>query len=486
MNPIVTLHALQQALNDKRISALELTQECLHNIHLLNPNINAVVTSCDEEALAAAAESDARRARGEARPLEGIPILHKDLFCTRGIRTTACSRMLKDFVPTYNATIVQNLQDAGMITLGKTNMDEFAMGSSNETSIFGAVQNPWNSACVAGGSSGGSAAAVAAHFSPIATGSDTGGSIRQPAAFCGITGMKPTYGLASRYGMIAFASSLDQAGLFSHYAEDFAHLFPLMCGHDPKDSTSSPQALPDYHAPLPEKIRIGLPRSYFADLDPAIADLIHQAAHLWEQHGAELVDIDIAAIDCAVPAYYLIACSEASSNLSRFDGVHYGYRAAHPQNLEDLYTRSRSEGFGEEVKRRIMLGTYALSAGFYDAYYQQAKRARRAIYNAFQSAWTEVDVLLAPTTPMTAYPLGKMIQDPLAMYQADIYTVGVNLAGLPALSLPVGFIDAMPVGAQLIGSHFTDPRLIQLAALFQKHSDHHLRTPPCWDAPSAS
>lgn len=481
MNPLASIEEIQQALHKKTISAKELTEEYLKTIKQRNPSLNALITITEEQALQAAAASDQRRMQGKVLPLDGIPIIHKDLFCTRGIRTTAGSKMLADFIPDYDATVIAKLHQAGMIMLAKASMDEFAMGSSNETSYFGAVKNPWNTQYVPGGSSGGSAACVAASFSPLATGSDTGGSIRQPAAFCGISGMKPTYGLASRYGMIAFASSLDQAGLFSRHAKDFASVFPVMCGHDPHDSTSANCPLPDYQGELQKSIagiRIGLPTPYFEKLNPAIADKVREAAKLWQQAGAKIIDIELQASDWVVAAYYLIACSEASSNLSRFDGVRYGYRAKESKDIEELYCQSRSEAFGIEVKRRIMLGTYALSAGFYDAYYQQAKRARRGVLNAFTQAFKEVDVILGPTTPTTAYPLGRMLNDPLAMYQADVYTVGVNLAGLPALSLPVGLIDHMPVGAQLIGPHFSDALLIHLANEYQMRSDHHLQQPP--------
>ena len=471
-------------LAQKTLSAVELTQHFLQRIDAHNPALNAFITLTGERALADARQSDARRARGESLSiLDGIPMAHKDLFCTQGIRTTAGSKMLETFIPPHTATIAENLAQAGAVMTGKLSMDEFAMGSSNERSHFGAVHNPWHHDHVPGGSSGASAAVVGARVLPYSTGSDTGGSIRQPAAWCGVSGIKPTYGTLSRWGMIAYASSLDQAGPVATTAEDLAHILNGMGGHDPKDSTSSPKTHTRFDTQLNDDLsglRIGLPRQYVAGLDSRMADLIHAAARQYEKLGATLIDVDLPYSELAIATYYLIASAEASSNLSRYDGVRYGYRCENPKDLQDLYMRSRSEGFGEEVKRRIMLGTHALSAGYYDAYYEQARRARRAILNSFHSAFQNVDVLLGPVTPTPAFTLGSQMDDPVAMFLGDLYTVPVNLAGLPALSHPCGFIDGLPVGAHLIGAHFSEPRLLNLAHRYQQENDYHRQIPAAY------
>ena len=471
-------------LAQKTLSAVELTQHFLQRIDAHNPALNAFITLTGERALADARQSDARRARGEALSiLDGIPMAHKDLFCTQGIRTTAGSKMLETFIPPHTATIAENLAQAGAVMTGKLSMDEFAMGSSNERSHFGAVHNPWHHDHVPGGSSGASAAVVGARVLPYSTGSDTGGSIRQPAAWCGVSGIKPTYGTLSRWGMIAYASSLDQAGPVATTAEDLAHILNGMGGHDPKDSTSSSKTHTRFDTQLNDDLsglRIGLPRQYFAGLDSRMADLIHAVARQYEKLGATLIDVDLPYSELAIATYYLIASAEASSNLSRYDGVRFGYRCENPKDLQDLYMRSRSEGFGEEVKRRIMLGTHALSAGYYDAYYEQARRARRAILNSFHSAFQNVDVLLGPVTPTPAFTLGSQMDDPVAMFLGDLYTVPVNLAGLPALSHPCGFIDGLPVGAHLIGAHFSEPRLLNLAHRYQQENDYHRQIPAAY------
>lgn len=476
-----SLRELAQQLSNKSLSSQELTQSFLQRIEQHNPSINAYIRITAEQALKDAQASDARRAKGESlSPLDGIPMAHKDLFCTKGITTTAASKMLANFVPPHSATIAENLAQAGAVMTGKLSMDEFAMGSSNEHSAFGAVHNPWDLSRVPGGSSGGSAAAVAARLVPYSTGSDTGGSIRQPAAYCGVTGIKPTYGTCSRWGMIAYASSLDQAGPIAASAEDCALVLNAMASFDPKDSTSSQDTLRVFDNLLNQPlngITIGIPRVYFQGLDSEMAAQIMAAAKLYEKLGATLKEIDLANTDIAIASYYLIASAEASSNLARYDGVRYGHRCDNPENLQDLYRRSRSEGFGKEVKRRILIGTYALSAGYYDAYYEQARRARRAILNSYRAAFEQCDLILGPTTPSTAFALGSKIDDPVAMFLGDLYTVGVNLAGLPALSHPAGFINALPVGCQLIGPHFSEARLLNLAHRFQLETDYHRQIP---------
>ncbi|MDH4274550.1 MAG: Asp-tRNA(Asn)/Glu-tRNA(Gln) amidotransferase subunit GatA [Gammaproteobacteria bacterium] len=476
-----TLAQLSQELQAKKISSVELTQTYLERIKRLDPGLNSFVTVTAERALTQARVADTQRAAGKGGPLTGIPLAQKDIFCTQGVKTTCGSRMLDNFIAPYNATVVEKLDAAGMVMLGKTNMDEFAMGSSNETSFFGAVKNPWNTAKVPGGSSGGSAAAVAAGLAPAATGTDTGGSIRQPAALCGITGIKPTYGRVSRYGMIAFASSLDQGGPMTRTAADAALMLNAMAGFDVRDSTSVNREVPDYTKTLNDSLkglRIGLPKEYFsAGLDPKVAQVIQDAIAEYKKLGAEVIDISLPNSQLAVPAYYVIAPAECSSNLARFDGVRYGYRCANPHNLEDLYKRSRGEGFGAEVKRRIMIGTYVLSAGYYDAYYIKAQRVRRLMTQDFVEAFKKVDVIMGPTAPSVAFGIGEKTDDPVTMYLSDIYTIAVNLAGLPGMSLPAGFVDNLPVGLQMIGNYFDEARMLNVAHKFQQATDWHTRIP---------
>lgn len=476
-----TVAQLATGLREKRFSSVELTQHLLDRIASHDPDYNSFITVTAEHALAAAAGADQRLAADNAGPLTGIPLAHKDIFCTDGVRTSCASRMLDNFFPPYDATVIRRLNEAGAVMLGKTNMDEFAMGSSNENSYYGAVRNPWDTARVPGGSSGGSAAAVAAGLAPAATGTDTGGSIRQPAAFCGITGLKPTYGRISRLGMIAYASSLDQAGPMARTAEDCALLLGAMAGFDPQDSTSSEHAVADYLANLDAPLaglRIGLPREYFGEgLDAATGACIQAALAELEQQGATLVDISLANANLTIPTYYIIAPAEASTNLSRFDGVRYGHRCADPVDLDDLYTRSREEGFGDEVQRRILVGTYALSAGYYDDYYKKAQCARRMIRDDFLASFEQVDIIAGPTTPGPAFGLGAKTDDPVAMYLEDVYTLAVNLAGLPGMSVPAGFVENMPVGLQLIGQHFDEARLLNVAHRYQQATDWHLRRP---------
>jgi aspartyl-tRNA(Asn)/glutamyl-tRNA(Gln) amidotransferase subunit A len=473
---------LSAALASREVSSEELTRHFLDRIARLDPRLNSFITVTEERALAEARAADRRRAAGEAGPLTGIPLAHKDIFCTRGIRTSCGSRMLDSFIAPYDATVVERVAGAGMVTLGKTNMDEFAMGSSNETSFYGPVHNPWDLARVPGGSSGGSAAAVAARLAPAATGTDTGGSIRQPAALCGLTGLKPTYGRVSRYGMVAFASSLDQGGPIARSAEDAAWLLTAMAGFDPRDSTSLERPLDDYVAELGaslEGLRIGLPREYFGSgLDPKVRQVVEDAVRVCEGMGARVQEVSLPNSPLAIPVYYVVAPAECSANLSRYDGVRFGYRCAAPRNLEDLYKRSRSEGFGAEVKRRIMIGTYALSAGYYDAYYLKAQQVRRLIAEDFRQAFEAVDVLMGPTSPTTAFRLGEKTDDPVTMYLSDIYTIAVNLAGLPAVAMPVGFVQGLPVGLQVIGSYFSEARLLNVAHRYQQVTDWHLRVPP--------
>ena len=472
---------LRQLLRDRSVSSVELTKAFLNQIEQVNPKLNAVVTVCHDEALEEARLADSQLASAEAKTLTGVPLLHKDIFCTRGIRTTCGSRMLENFIPAYDATVVSKLKAEGVVVLGKCNMDEFAMGSSNETSYFGTVKNPWNLDCVPGGSSGGSAAALAAGMAPLVTGTDTGGSIRQPASLCGITGLKPTYGRVSRLGIIAFASSLDQAGPMARTAEDCALALTAMAGMDPGDSTSADLAVPDFHAALSsdvEGLRIGLPKQYFnEDLDTSVRERVMTALSELEKAGAVLVDIDLPHSHYAIATYYVIAPAEASANLARYDGVRFGYRCDNPQDLEDLYLRSRSEGFGEEVQRRILVGTYALSAGFYDAYFNKAQQVRRVITQDFIRAFEQVDVIAGPSAPGVAFRFGAKQQDPVSMYMEDIYTLAVNLAGLPGLSVPAGLIDGMPVGLQLIGKAFDEQTILNAAYRLQLDTDWHLATP---------
>jgi len=477
-----TLAELSQGLSNGDFSSVELTQHYLDRIKRLDSDVNAFITVTDAAALAAAEHADQQRAAGQAGPLTGVPIAHKDIFCTNGVRTSCGSKMLDNFIAPYDATVVENFQQAGAVMLGKTNMDEFAMGSSNETSFYGAVKNPWDLQRVPGGSSGGSAAAVAARLAPGATATDTGGSIRQPAALCGVTGLKPTYGRVSRWGMIAFASSLDQAGPMAQTAEDCALMLNAMASVDPKDSTNIYQAVPDYTADLNNSmagLRIGLPKEFFNEgLDSKIAARIEDAIKEYEKLGASVTEISLPHSKLSVPAYYVIAPAECSSNLSRFDGVRFGHRCDNPANLEDMYKRTRAEGFGDEVKRRILVGTYALSAGYYDAYYLKAQQLRRLIKDDFDKAFAEVDVIMGPTSPSAAFNLGEKADDPVSMYLADIYTISTNLAGLPGMSVPCGFVDDnLPVGLHLIGNYFDEARLLNIAHQYQQVTDWHKQAP---------
>ncbi|MBD2858762.1 Asp-tRNA(Asn)/Glu-tRNA(Gln) amidotransferase subunit GatA [Spongiibacter sp. KMU-158] len=480
--PSYTVAEILQKLESRECSSEEITQSYLDAIAKQDGTINSYITVTAEQALAQARAADELRAKGDAPALCGLPIAHKDIFCTDGIRTSCASKMLDNFIAPYNATVVEKLAAAGVVTLGKTNLDEFAMGSSNETSFYGPVRNPWDINCVPGGSSGGSAAAVAAGLAPIATGTDTGGSIRQPAALCGLTGLKPSYGRVSRYGMIAFASSLDQGGPIARTAEDAAIMMQAMAGFDLRDSTSMDVPVPDYRAALNNDIKgkkIGVPKEYFsAGLHPDIAAAVQTALAEYQKLGAELVEISLPHTELAVPCYYVIAPAEASTNLSRYDGVRYGYRCEDPQDLDDLYTRTREEGFGEEVKRRIMVGTYALSAGFYDAYYRKAQQIRRLIRNDFVEAFKQVDFIAGPTAPNPAFALGEKANDPVTMYLEDIYTISVNLAGLPAISLPAGFSNGKPVSLQLIGRDFDEAGLLAAAHQYQQISDWHRQIAP--------
>mgnify|MGYP006287947555 CR=1 FL=1 len=478
----LSIAALAVGLREKRFSSRELTAHFFERIERLDPALNSCITIDHDAALVVADAADRRLAAGDDGPLTGIPILHKDIFLTKGLRTSCGSRMLDNFVPPFDATVVERLAAAGIVMLGKANMDEFAMGSSNETSYYGPVRNPWNTMRVPGGSSGGSAAAVAAGLCAAATGTDTGGSIRQPAALCGITGIKPTYGRCSRYGMIAFASSLDQAGVLARSAADAAVLLQAMAGFDPRDSTSAEAPVPDYAATLGDDIaglRIGLPREYFGEgLDAGVETSVRAALAELEKQGATLVDISLPNAPLSVPVYYVVAPAECSSNLARFDGVRYGHRCDAPADLADLYKRSRAEGFGPEVKRRIMIGTYALSAGYYDAYYLKAQQLRQLIAGDFRRGFQDVDVIMGPTTPTTAFPLGAKTDDPVAMYLNDIYTIATNLAGLPGLSVPVAPVDGLPAGLQMIGDYFAEGRLLNVAHRLQQATDWHRALPP--------
>ena len=473
----LTIAELIKGLQSKEFSSVELTQHFLDRIGSLNSAYNAVITVTAEQALKAAAEADLRLAAGNAPALCGVPILHKDIFCTNGVRTSCGSKMLDNFIPPYNATVVENFEQAGAVVLGKTNMDEFAMGSSNETSFYGPVKNPWATDCVPGGSSGGSAAAVAARLAPGATATDTGGSIRQPAALCGISGIKPTYGRVSRWGMIAFASSLDQGGPMARTAEDCALLLNCMASYDDKDSTCIDREVPDYTATLDGSVkglRIGVPKEYFSEgLDAGIEEAVRTALANLEAQGAELVEISLPNSGLSVPAYYVIAPAEASANLSRFDGSRYGYRCEDPKDLQDMYSRSRSEGFGKEVQRRILIGTYCLSAGYYEAYYGKAQQVRKLIQQDFDRAFESVDLIMGPTCPSPAFKFGAKSDDPVAMYLEDIYTVATNLAGLPGMSIPCGMADNKPVGLQIIGNYFDEARMLNVAHQYQQATDWH-------------
>ncbi|MEQ1528323.1 MAG: Asp-tRNA(Asn)/Glu-tRNA(Gln) amidotransferase subunit GatA [Methylococcales bacterium] len=471
---------LAKGLRSGEFSSVELTQVFLDRIQQYS-DLNAYITVTAEAALHSAKAADQRLAAGDAQVLTGIPIAQKDIFCTQGVKTSCGSKMLDNFLAPYNATVVEKLNAAGAVMLGKVNMDEFAMGSSNETSYYGAVKNPWATSTVPGGSSGGSAAAVAARLAVCATGTDTGGSIRQPAAFCGITGLKPTYGRVSRYGMIAYASSLDQGGPMTHNAEDAAILLQAMAGFDDKDSTSVDVPVPDYSAALNSSLqglKIGVPKEVFGEgLNSDVAAVIETAINEYKKLGAEIKEISMPNLKLAIPAYYVIAPAECSANLSRFDGVRFGYRCENPADLKDLYIRSRGEAFGKEVKRRILMGTYALSAGYYDAYYIKAQKVRRLISEDFKKALAEVDVIMGPVAPSTAFGIGEKIGNPIEMYLSDIYTIAINLAGVPAMSVPAGFVNGLPVGLQIIGNYFAEDRLLAVAHQYQQITDWHQQTP---------
>ena len=477
----LSLSELVSGLRARRFSSVELVRAFLERIDRHQGTLNAFISVTREQALRAAEAADAALAAGGGGALEGVPIAHKDLFCTRGVRTSCGSRMLDNFVSPYDATVVAKLQSAGAVMLGKTNMDEFAMGSSNETSYYGVVRNPWNTALVPGGSSGGSAAAVAARLTPGATATDTGGSIRQPAALCGITGMKPTYGRVSRYGMVAFASSLDQGGVLSASAADAALLLREMAGFDANDSTSVDREVPDYVAQLTQPLaglKLGLLKEFFdKGLDAENERRVREALALYEKLGARLTEVSLPYLPLSVPVYYVVAPAECSSNLARYDGVRFGHRCENPRDLLDLYRRSRGEGFGTEVKRRVMTGTYVLSAGYYDAYYLKAQRVRSLINQDFIRAFKDVDVLIGPTTPTPAFEIGAKTSDPITMYLNDIYTIGANLAGLPAISVPCGFVRGLPVGLQIVGPHFSEARVLAVAHALQRETDWHTRIP---------
>jgi aspartyl-tRNA(Asn)/glutamyl-tRNA(Gln) amidotransferase subunit A len=477
----MTLSELAAGLDAGDFSSVELTQALLGRIEAGDDKLNALITVTADQAIATAEKADARRASGEAGPLAGLPIIHKDIFCTRGVRTSCGSKMLDSFVSPYDATIVERIAGAGAVMLGKANMDEFAMGSSNETSYFGPVKNPWDLERSPGGSSGGSAAAVAARLAPAATATDTGGSIRQPAALTNTVGIKPTYGRVSRYGMIAFASSLDQAGVITRTAEDAARLLRVMAGFDQRDSTCLDEPVPDYVAALGESVKglkIGIVRQHFDEgLDAATGVKVKEAIAAIESLGATAVELDMPNIDLSVPTYYVVAPAECSSNLSRFDGVRFGHRAEDAEDLLDLYCRSRGEGFGDEVKRRIMTGTYVLSAGYYDAYYLKAQQVRHLIAEDFKKAFKEVDVIAGPTSPTPAFKLGDKTDDPITMYLNDIYTIGANLGGFPGLSVPCGFVDGLPVGLHLVGHHFDEATLLRCAHAYQQVTDWHTQCP---------
>ncbi len=476
-----TITQLVDGLKNRVFSSTEITQHFLSRIKTLDPAFNSVITLTEGQAIEAARLADQQLAKGDSAPLCGIPVLHKDIFCTNGVRTSCGSKMLDNFVPPYDATVVENFKNSGAIMLGKTNMDEFAMGSSNETSFYGPVKNPWATNSVPGGSSGGSAAAIAARLAPGATATDTGGSIRQPAALCGITGLKPTYGRVSRWGMIAFASSLDQAGPMARTAEDCALLLNCMASYDNKDSTCVDRPVPNYSANLGDSVkglRIGIPKEYFSEgLNAGTEKAVRESLAEYEKMGAELVEISLPNTGLSVPAYYVIAPAEASANLSRFDGVKYGHRCDNPKDLEDLYRRTRAEGFGDEVQRRILIGTYCLSAGYYDAYYGKAQQVRELIRQDFTQAFEKVDLIMGPTCPSPAFEFGSKGNDPVAMYLEDIYTISTNLAGLPGMSLPCGMVDKKPVGLQIIGNYFDEARMLNAAHQFQQVTDWHTQAP---------
>jgi aspartyl-tRNA(Asn)/glutamyl-tRNA(Gln) amidotransferase subunit A len=476
-----TLAEMAKDLKAKKVSSEELTGVFLARIERHNPKLNAFITVLKDSALAQARAADKLIAAGRGGPLTGLPLAHKDIFCTEGVKTSCGSKMLENFVAPYDATVVSRLKQTGTVLLGKTNMDEFAMGSSNETSYFGPVKNPWDETRVPGGSSGGSAAAVAARLAPAASGTDTGGSIRQPAALVGLTGLKPTYGRVSRYGIVAFASSLDQAGFITYTAEDNAMLMQAVSGFDERDSTCMDKPVPDYVAALDQPVkglRIGVPKEFFdKGLDPQVAEAVQAAIGVYKKLGAEVRDMSLPNFWLSVPTYYVVAPAECSANLARFDGVRFGYRCKDPVDLADLYMRSRGEGFGAEVKRRIMTGTYVLSSGYYDAYYLKAQKTRSLIRKDFLEAFKVVDVIMGPTSPSTAFKLGEKTDDPVTMYLNDIYANGVNLAGLPGLSIPAGFAGGLPVGLQLIGNYFDEARLLAMGHQYQRETDWHTRVP---------
>ena len=480
-----TLTELSAALAAGETSSRALTEYFIARFDAFDGALNTLVTKTFERALADADAADARRAAGQSLgSLDGLPFAHKDIFCTKGVKTTCGSKMLDNFISPYDATVVEKLKAAGMVCLGKTNMDEFAMGSSNETSYFGPVKNPWDADKVPGGSSGGSASAVGARLVLATTGTDTGGSIRQPAAFCGITGIKPTYGRVSRYGMIAFASSLDQAGVFATTAEDAAHVLQAMSGFDERDSTSMERPVDDLVSSLADSLKgkiIGLPKQFFAEgLEPEVKAAVDEAINEYKKLGAVVKEIDLPNIGLSVPVYYVVAPAEASANLSRFDGVRYGHRCDNPADLTDLYERTRAEGFGDEVKRRIMMGAYALSSGYYDAYYIKAQKIRRLIRDDFLKAFEEVNIIAGPTTPGLPFGLGEQTDDPVTMYLNDIFTIGVNLAGLPGMSIPVGMAKGLPIGLQLIGKHFGEAELLNAAHQYQQATDWHKQMPAAY------
>lgn len=477
-----TLKQLSQQLAAKEVSSVELATQYLARIEALNPALNALVTVDRAKTLAEAAAADERIAAGNAHALTGVPIIHKDLFCQQGWKTSCGSKMLDNFVSPYSAHVVEQCQAAGMVTLGRANMDEFAMGSSNENSFYGAVKNPWDQQAVPGGSSGGSAAAVAARLTPVATATDTGGSIRQPASHCGVTGIKPTYGVVSRYGMVAYASSLDQGGPIAQTAEDCALMLNVMAGFDQRDSTSLERAREDYARDLNQPLaglKVGLPREYFAaGLSADVARAVDEAVAVLKKQGAQVVDISLPNTELSIPAYYVIAPAEASTNLSRYDGVRYGHRAAEYKDLVDMYEKTRAEGFGSEVKRRILVGSYVLSHGYYDAYYLKAQKIRRLIANDFKAAFEQCDVILGPVAPTAAFDIGAMNDDPVQMYLSDIYTLSVNLAGLPGMSVPAGFsASGRPIGLQIIGNYFGEAKMLNVAHQFQLATDWHARAP---------
>ena len=477
----LSLKELSEGLKQKKFSSVELTQFFLNRLDLHNPSINAFITIDKDKSLAMAKHSDEIIKEGNQDYLTGIPIAQKDIFCAEGWKTSCGSKMLDNFIAPYDSTVISKFNAVGAVNLGKTNMDEFAMGSSNETSFYGNVKNPWDIKTVPGGSSGGSAAAVAGRLAPAATATDTGGSIRQPASLCGLTGLKPTYGLVSRYGMIAFASSLDQAGPICHTAEDCAAMMNVMSGHDPKDSTSIQRAKENYLTGISDPIKglkIGVPREFFSEgLDPEVEKIIERGINEYKKLGAEIVEISLPNNHLSIPVYYVIAPAEASSNLSRYDGVRYGYRTKEYDDLMEMYCKTREEGFGEEVKRRIMIGTYVLSAGYYDAYYLKAQKIRRLISEDFKKAFENCDVILGPSAPSVAFPIGEKKEDPLKMYMQDVYTISTNLAGLPGLSMPAGLMNELPVGIQLIGNYFSEAKLLNIANIFQMNTDWHNLSP---------